>query len=185
MGTGDWNDGMNLVGAGGKGESSWLGWFLVDVLQGMSEMSEALGMADPARECLDQRGALIARIEKAAWDGDWYIRGRFDDGSSLGSSANSEARIDSIPQSWASLSGGADAKRAQTALDSAWSQLVLEQEGLALLFTPPFDKAVPSPGYIQAYPRGSGKTEASTRMPPCGLPWLSRAAGTVPAPRSC
>ena len=154
IGTGDWNDGMNLVGAAGKGESSWLGWFLVDVLKGMSEISEALGRTGPSREYLDQRDALIARIEKAAWDGDWYIRGTFDDGSLLGSSASSEARIDSIPQSWASLSGGADGKRAQTALDSAWSQLVLENEGLVLLFTPPFDKAQPSPGYIQAYPPG-------------------------------
>ena len=109
---------------------------------------------DPAREYLDQREALIARIENAAWDGEWYIRGTFDDGSLLGASANAEARIDSLPQSWASLCGGADGKRAQTALDSAWTQLVLEREGLALLFTPPFDKAQPSPGYILAYPPG-------------------------------
>jgi cyclic beta-1,2-glucan synthetase len=154
MGTGDWNDGMNLVGAGGKGESSWLGWFLVDVLKGMSEMSEALGRVDASRDYLEQRRSLIQRIERAAWDGDWYIRAIFDDGSLLGSSANAEARIDSLPQSWASLSGGGVEERADRALESAWSHLVLEEEGLALLFTPPFDKAVPSPGYIQAYPPG-------------------------------
>jgi cyclic beta-1,2-glucan synthetase len=154
MGAGDWNDGMNLVGARGRGESSWLGWFLVDVLQGMSEMSVALGRSDASGEYLRQREALIARIERAAWDGEWYIRAIFDDGTFLGSSANAEARIDSLPQSWASLSGGADLSRAGKAMDSAWSHLVREDEGLALLFTPPFDKAAPSPGYIQAYPPG-------------------------------
>jgi cyclic beta-1,2-glucan glucanotransferase len=154
MGTGDWNDGMNLVGAGGRGESVWLGWFLVDVLEGMSEMSEASGLPTESREYLRQREALIARIEQSAWDGAWYIRAIFDDGTLVGSSTNAEARIDSIPQSWASLSGGAAAERARSALDSAWSQLVREDEGLALLFTPPFDEAVPSPGYIQAYPPG-------------------------------
>jgi cyclic beta-1,2-glucan synthetase len=154
MGTGDWNDGMNLVGAGGRGESCWLGWFLVDVLKGMSEMSEALGRTDASDEYLEQREALIARIEKTAWDGDWYIRAIFDDGTLLGSSVNAEARIDSLPQSWATLSGGGDTVRAHTALESALSSLVREEEGLVLLFTPPFDKAAPSPGYIQAYPPG-------------------------------
>jgi cyclic beta-1,2-glucan synthetase len=154
MGTGDWNDGMNLVGAGGKGESVWLGWFLVDVLKGMSEMAQAMGLADASREYLRQREALIMRIERTSWDGDWYIRAIFDDGTLLGSSANVEARIDSIPQSWASLSGGGDGARAQKALDSAWSHLVLEVERLALLFEPPFDTVKPSPGYIQAYPPG-------------------------------
>jgi cyclic beta-1,2-glucan synthetase len=154
MGTGDWNDGMNLVGAGGRGESVWLGWFLVDVLKGMSEMSEALGLTGASREYQEQRESLIAGIEHTAWDGDWYIRAIFDDGTLLGSSTSTEARIDSIPQSWASLSGGADMDRAHKALESGWSQLVREEEGLVLLFTPPFDKAVPSPGYIQAYPPG-------------------------------
>ncbi len=154
MGTGDWNDGMNLVGAGGRGESVWLGWFLVDVLKGMSEMSDVLGQDDASRKYLQQREALISRIEQSAWDGEWYIRAIFDDGTLLGSSANAEARIDSLPQSWASLSGGAGGDRMQKAMESAWSQLVREEEGLALLFTPSFDKAVPSPGYIQAYPPG-------------------------------
>jgi cyclic beta-1,2-glucan synthetase len=81
MGTGDWNDGMNLVGADGKGESVWLAWFLVDVLRGMSEMSEALGLADLGREYLEKRDALIVRIERSAWDGEWYLRAIFDDGT--------------------------------------------------------------------------------------------------------
>ena len=153
MGTGDWNDGMNLVGADGKGESVWLAWFLVDVLRGMSEMSEALGLADLGREYLEKRDALIVRIERSAWDGEWYLRAIFDDGTPLGSSMNAEGRIDSLPQSWAFLSGG-DTERSRMALESAWKELVHEDEGLVLLFTPPFDKAVPSPGYIQAYPPG-------------------------------
>ncbi|HVP19122.1 MAG TPA: glucoamylase family protein [Spirochaetia bacterium] len=154
MGTGDWNDGMNLVGAGGKGESCWLGWFLVDVLKGMSEMAGALGQTEASGEYLEQREALIARIEKTAWDGDWYIRAIFDDGTMLGGSASVEGRIDSLPQSWATLSGGGDTVRAHAALESAWSALVREEDGLALLFAPPFVKAAPSPGYIQAYPPG-------------------------------
>ncbi|MBE3063478.1 MAG: glycosyl transferase, partial [Spirochaetes bacterium] len=104
IGTGDWNDGMNLVGVGGRGESVWLAWFLVDVLQGMIELSRVLGRPEVSRTYEQERKALIQRIEGAAWDGEWYLRAFFDDGTPLGSSANMEARIDSIPQSWASLS---------------------------------------------------------------------------------
>jgi cyclic beta-1,2-glucan synthetase len=154
MGTGDWNDGMNLVGAGGKGESVWLGWFLVEVLQGMVELSDLLDQPDLSRTYQQDRQALIQRLERAAWDGDWYLRATFDDGTPLGSSANKEARIDSLPQSWACLSGAADSDRVKKALESAWTHLVREEEGLVLLFTPPFDKADPSPGYIQGYPPG-------------------------------
>jgi len=153
MGTGDWNDGMNLVGAGGRGESVWLAWFLVDVLRGMSEMSEALGLADSSKEYARQRQELIGRIERAAWDGEWYLRAVFDNGIPLGSSTSTEAKIDSLPQSWALLCG-IDSPRSRMALESAWRQLVREGEGLVLLFAPPFDTAVPSPGYIQAYPPG-------------------------------
>lgn len=97
---------------------------------------------------------LIRRTELAGWDGEWYLRGTFDDGSPLGSAKNSEARIDSLPQSWAWLSGAAAPVRAEQALESAWQHLVLQEEGLALLFEPPFDKAEPSPGYIKGYPPG-------------------------------
>ena len=186
MGTGDWNDGMNLVGAGGKGESSWLGWFLVDVLQGMSEMSEALGRTDSTREYLDQREALIARIEKAAWDGDWYIRGRFDDGSPLGSAASSEARIDSLPQSWASLSGGADTKaRAARRWIPRGPSWFSRRKDWRCSSRRRSTRRCPPPATSRRTRRGSGKTGASTRTPPCGLPWPLRAAGTAPAPRGC
>ncbi len=154
MGAGDWNDGMNLVGAGGRGESVWLAWFLVDVLQGMVELSEVLDQAELSRTYQQERKALIERVERSAWDGEWYLRAIFDQGTLLGSSSSQEAKIDSLPQSWAWLSGAADPDRAGRALDSGWKYLVKEEEGLVLLFDPPFDRSEPSPGYIQAYPPG-------------------------------
>jgi cyclic beta-1,2-glucan synthetase len=154
MGTGDWNDGMNLVGAGGKGESVWLAWFLCATLQGMAELSQLLGEPDLSQGYLDERYALVQRTEQAGWDGEWYLRGTFDDGSLLGSKENSEARIDSLPQSWAWLCGAADPERADRGLEAAWRHLVCEDEGLVLLFEPPFENAEPSPGYIKGYPPG-------------------------------
>jgi cyclic beta-1,2-glucan synthetase len=154
MGTGDWNDGMNLVGAGGKGESVWLAWFLCELLQGMVEMSNLLQEPELGRTYQKQRQDLIQRAEQAGWDGEWYLRGTFDNGSPLGSAENTEARIDSLPQSWAWLSGGAEPARAEQGLESAWNHLVRQDEGLVLLFTPPFDTSQPSPGYIQGYPPG-------------------------------
>ena len=154
MGTGDWNDGMNLVGVGGKGESVWLAWFLAQVLQSMSELSGLLGQPELSLSYQQQRNTLIKCIERTAWDGEWYLRGFFDDGTPLGSAGNPEAQIDSISQSWAVLSGAADPVRAGWALDAAWQNLVREDEGLVLLFAPPFDQSEPSPGYIQGYPPG-------------------------------
>ena len=154
IGTGDWNDGMNLVGAGGKGESVWLAWFLCELLQGMVEMSDLLLQPELGRTYRKERNDLIQRVEQAGWDGEWYLRGTFDDGSPLGSAANSEAKIDSLPQSWAWLSGAADPARADQALESAWKHLVLQDEGLVLLFEPPFNTSEPSPGYIKGYPTG-------------------------------
>jgi cyclic beta-1,2-glucan synthetase len=154
IGTGDWNDGLNLVGAEGNGESVWLAWFLCEVLQGMSEMSDILDQPELSLTYRQERSALIRRVEKAGWDGEWYLRGTFDNGSPLGSAANSEARIDSLPQSWAWLSGAADPGRADQALESAWKHLVQQDEGIVLLFEPPFDKSEPSPGYIKGYPPG-------------------------------
>ena len=154
IGTGDWNDGMNLVGAGGKGESVWLAWFLCEVLQGMAELSDLLQEFELKKGYEEERYALVQRVELAGWDGEWYLRGTFDDGTPLGSSVNREARIDSLPQSWAWLSGAADSKRAGQALESAWRHLVLPEEGVVLLFEPPFENSEPSPGYIKGYPPG-------------------------------
>lgn len=154
MGTGDWNDGMNLVGAGGKGESVWLGWFLAYVLEEWAQLSDHLGNIELAEFYRNQREGLIRRIEEVAWDGKWYLRGIFDDGTLLGSAENDEGKIDSLPQSWAWICGGGDPERAKMALDAAWRRLVRSKEGLALLLDPPFDKAEPSPGYIRGYPPG-------------------------------
>jgi cyclic beta-1,2-glucan synthetase len=154
IGTGDWNDGMNLVGAGGKGESVWLAWFLCEVLEGMAELADRLHQPEQGRTYRQEKTALIRRVEEAGWDGEWYLRGTFDDGALLGSATSSEAKIDSLPQSWAWLSGAADSARAEQGLASAWKYLVRQDEGLVLLFTPPFDKTEPSPGYIMGYPPG-------------------------------
>ncbi|WP_246167075.1 GH36-type glycosyl hydrolase domain-containing protein [Oryzomonas japonica] len=154
MGTGDWNDGMNLVGAAGRGESVWLAWFLCDVLQGMAGLADLMDQPELGLAYRKDRDALIQRTEQAGWDGEWYLRGTFDDGSSLGSAANREARIDSLPQTWAWLSGAADPARADQALESAWNNLVRDDDGLVLLFEPPFDTSTPPPGYIMGYPPG-------------------------------
>ncbi len=154
MGTGDWNDGMNLVGVQGKGESVWLAWFMIDVLRGMAEMSKMLDRAELADTYDKQRELLAQEVEKFAWDGEWYLRATFDDGIPLGSAVNEEAKIDSLPQSWACLSAAADPERAHKALESAWNYLVDEDEKQVQLFTPPFDKMKPSPGYIMGYPPG-------------------------------
>ncbi|MDT8422618.1 MAG: glucoamylase family protein [Desulfuromonadales bacterium] len=154
IGTGDWNDGMNLVGAEGRGESVWLGWFLVDVLQGMTELAVQLDRSELVADYRQRRVDLIARIEAVGWDGEWYLRGTFDDGSPLGSARCSEAQIDSLPQSWAWLTGAADPARATQALDAAWDRLVRVDESLVQLFDPPFEHADPSPGYIKGYPPG-------------------------------
>jgi cyclic beta-1,2-glucan synthetase len=154
IGTGDWNDGMNLVGAEGKGESVWLAWFLCDVLQGMSELADVFHQPQLSQGYRQERELLAQRIEQVGWDGEWYLRGTFDDGSLLGSATSTEAKIDSLPQSWAWLSRAAESARAAQALESAWRHLVCEDEGLVLLFTPPFDTSEPSPGYIKGYPPG-------------------------------
>ncbi len=154
IGTGDWNDGLNLVGAEGKGESVWLGWFLSTVLNGMAELAELRGDRAEKDRYVEQAEVLAARIEKEAWDGSWYLRAFTDEGVAMGSSASLEAWIDSLPQSWAWISGMAEKERASRALEAARRHLVRPEDGLVLLFTPPFDQTEPSPGYIRAYPPG-------------------------------
>jgi cyclic beta-1,2-glucan synthetase len=151
MGTGDWNDGMNRVGHHGKGESVWLAWFLHTTLWEFAKIAEARGELRRAQTWRLHVGELKAAVERSAWDGEWYRRAFFDDGSPLGSSANSECMIDSIAQSWSVLSGAADPARAALALASAEKHLVKRVEGTILLLTPPFEKTDPSPGYIQSY----------------------------------
>ena len=154
MGAGDWNDGMNLVGAEGKGESVWLGFFLVTVLGRFAPLARQHGDGAFADLCEREATALVQRIEAAAWDGQWYQRGWFDDGSPLGTAANTECQIDSIAQSWAVLSGAASTQRARAAMDAVDQQLVQRDAQLIQLLQPPFDASHPSPGYIQGYVPG-------------------------------
>ncbi|MGV8917072.1 MAG: GH36-type glycosyl hydrolase domain-containing protein [Pseudomonas sp.] len=151
MGGCDWNDGMNLVGAGGRGESVWMAFFLVTVLKRFAPLARARGDADFAAHCDDQATRLCACIEACAWDSAWYRRAWFDDGTVLGSAANRECRIDSIAQSWSVLSGAAPADRARRAMASLDEHLVHRDTRLVQLLDPPFDTSHPSPGYIQGY----------------------------------
>ncbi len=154
FGTGDWNDGMNRVGAGGTGESVWLGWFLHSTLGQFLPIVEARGDAAFADAARSQQERLLAALETEGWDGHWYRRGYFDDGTPLGSRSRPECRIDSIAQSWAALSGAAQPDRAVEAMEEANAQLVLPEQRLSKLFTPPFDSSEPDPGYVRAYPPG-------------------------------
>jgi len=154
MGSGDWNDGMNLVGIHGKGESVWLGFFLYGVLMSCAELARLHD--DPAfvERCHKEAAQLRRNIAQHAWDGAWYRRAWFDDGSPLGSSANAECSIDSISQSWSVLSGGGDAERSRMAMDSLDRRLVRRDDGLIQLLDPPFDKSAMNPGYIKGYVPG-------------------------------
>jgi len=154
MGTGDWNDGMDRVGDGGKGESIWLGWFLYSTLVTFGRLADWRGESVRAYDWLAHSVGLKAALEQQAWDGDWYRRAYFDDGTPLGSVSNSECRIDSIAQSWSVISGAAEPARAQRAMAAVDKYLIQRDDRLVLLFTPPFDRAMPDPGYIKGYPAG-------------------------------
>jgi cyclic beta-1,2-glucan synthetase len=150
MGCGDWNDGMNQVGALGQGESVWMAWFLIVVLRRMAPLAEARNEPARADSLRAQADALLEAAEKHAWDGDWYCRAFFDDGTPLGSARNDECRIDSLAQSW-SVIAGADPDRTRRAMQAVDEQLVRAADRLILLFTPPFDKTPLNPGYIKGY----------------------------------
>ena len=153
MGGGDWNDGMNRVGSGGKGESVWMGWFLARVIGDFAPFAES--RRDPrAAHWLDHVRALELALETKAWDGDWYRRAFYDDGTPLGTSADSECRIESMAQSWAVISGVGDPERAARAMRAVNEHLVRGNDGLVALFTEPFDKTRHDPGYIKGYPPG-------------------------------
>jgi cyclic beta-1,2-glucan synthetase len=153
IGTGDWNDGMNRVGEAGKGTSVWLGWLVIATINMMAPLADARD-PDRAARWRAHAKAVLNAIETNGWDGAWYRRGTFDDGTILGSAASDECRIDSIAQSWAVLSGAADPVRARTAMASMAENLVRPDPGLALLFSPPFDRTPKDPGYIKGYPPG-------------------------------
>jgi len=154
IGAGDWNDGMNRVGEEGKGESVWLGWFLHATLSTFAPLAEQRGEAARAAAWRQHAVTLQSSLEREGWDGGWYRRGYFDDGTPLGSAESIECRIDSIAQSWSVLSGAADPGRGARAMAAVNEQLVRRDDGLVLLFTPPFDRTSHDPGYIKGYPPG-------------------------------
>lgn len=158
MGSGDWNDGMNLVGMQGKGESVWLGFFLCEVLRQFAVLAAAHGDPSFAELCRGDGSRLRQDIEQHGWDGEWYRRAWFDDGTALGSAANSECRIDSISQSWSVLSGATDGlgnlARSRQAMQAVDQRLVRRDYGLVQLLDPPFDKSNLNPGYIRGYVPG-------------------------------
>ncbi|MFW6052888.1 MAG: GH36-type glycosyl hydrolase domain-containing protein [Desulfosalsimonas sp.] len=155
MGAGDWNDGMNRVGIQGKGESIWLGWFLYATLTDFADISRQMADDQQADTFLRMARELQQNLEDSGWDGKWYLRGFYDDGVPLGSSRSDECRVDSIAQSWAVLSGGAeDSARCASAMEAVAENLVKPEHQLIQLFTPPFDKTSRDPGYIKGYPPG-------------------------------
>jgi len=154
MGSGDWNDGMNMVGKDGKGESVWLGFFLFDVLMNFAEIAGMHGDRLFAERCEAEAAQVRRNIEQHGWDGGWYRRAYFDDGSPLGSILNPECRIDSIAQSWSVLSGAGDAERALMAMKAADQRLIRRDQALVQLLDPPFDKSNMNPGYIKGYVPG-------------------------------
>jgi cyclic beta-1,2-glucan synthetase len=151
--TGDWNDGMNAVGAGGQGESTWLGFFLHTVLVQFADVCDARHESALAARFRDDARRLGDQLEQT-WDGEWYRRGYFDDGTPLGSAQSDECRIDSIAQSWAVLSGAVPSRFAERAMDAVRSMLVDRRSGVIRLLDPPFDQSAQEPGYIKGYPPG-------------------------------
>ena len=154
IGTGDWNDAMNRVGHQGQGESVWLGWMLHTVLWEFAALAEARGEQRRAESWRRHVHALKGALEREGWDGDWYRRAYFDDGTPLGSAANAECRIDGIAQSWGVITGAAERARAVRAMAAVDEYLVRRGDGLVLLLTPPFDHTPLDPGYIKGYPPG-------------------------------
>jgi cyclic beta-1,2-glucan synthetase len=151
MGSGDWNDGMNRVGREGRGESVWLGWFLYSTLMRFAPIAEEMGERDRATRWRAHAQQLQQALEAEAWDGAWYRRAYFDDGTPIGSASSTECRIDSLAQSWSVISGAGEPGRARRAMQAVEEYLVRPADDLILLFTPPFDKTTHDPGYIKGY----------------------------------
>ena len=153
MGSGDWNDGMDRLGARGKGESVWLAWFIVVTSEKFAGLCRKRGRDADAEQWMNRAAEMRRTADEAGWDGAWYRRAFDDDGNPVGSAANDECRINSIAQSWATFASAND-ERVPEALQSAWDLLVSQEEGLARLLWPAFDKGLLDPGYIKAYPPG-------------------------------
>ena len=154
MGGGDWNDGMNRVGEKGQGESVWMAWFLAATLRAFAPVAQARGDHDRATRCSDEVARLAEAVEVGAWDGAWYRRAYFDDGTPLGSKDSDECKLDAIAQSWAVIAGVGDPARARGAMRASDEILVKPDDAMILLFAPPFAHTRHDPGYIRAYPAG-------------------------------
>ncbi|MGV8943425.1 GH36-type glycosyl hydrolase domain-containing protein [Thermomonas sp.] len=154
FGTGDWNDGMNRVGAQGRGESVWLGWFLCATIDAFAPIAKARGEDERAQRWEQVAKTVRTGLDAGGWDGRWYRRGYYDDGTPLGSNDSDECRIDTIAQSWSVIAGGGDPAHARSAMEQVDRLLILHDEKIALLFTPPFQDTPHDPGYIKAYPAG-------------------------------
>jgi cellobiose phosphorylase len=154
IGTGDWNDGMNSVGEKGRGESVWLGWFLLQTLEAFIPVAEARGDNVRVDRWREYSCSLRDALEQA-WDGDWYRRGYYDDGAPLGSKDSDQCQIDTIAQSWSVIAHASDPEHTAQAMGSVDRKLVDHEHGIAKLFTPPFDQdGKENPGYIKGYPPG-------------------------------
>ena len=154
MGSGDWNDGMSTVGNKGKGESVWLGWFLCDILNDFKDICKYMKDKERLNRYSEMKEFIRENIEKNAWDGGWYRRAYFDDGTPLGSRDNEECQIDSLAESWSLISGAGKNERAVEAMEAVDRNLVREDKGMILLLAPPFEKSSLEPGYIKGYVAG-------------------------------
>ncbi|MCE5211261.1 MAG: cyclic beta 1-2 glucan synthetase [Deltaproteobacteria bacterium] len=154
MGSGDWNDSMNMVGIKGKGESVWLGFFLYEVLTQFEKIANLRGDASFSEYCKKEAAQLRLNIEQHAWDGLWYRRAFFDNGALMGSAKSQECRIDSIAQSWSVLSGAGESEHTRLAMESLSQNLIRRDIGIVQLLNPPFDKSGSNPGYIKGYVPG-------------------------------
>ena len=169
IGVGDWNDGMSRVGAKGRGESVWLGWFLYEVLNLFANLCRKRNDSKRADRFQKVSENLASSLNEHAWDGQWYRRAFTDSGQWIGSIYNEECRIDAIAQSWSVISGAAPVEKAWQAMLSFDRELVDRDLSVVRLLTPPFEHTDPSPGYIQGYPPGIRKTGLSTPMQPYGV----------------
>jgi cellobiose phosphorylase len=176
MGGGDWNDGMNEVGIEGKGESVWLAWFIYTMLTNFIPICEYKEDHEYAKKLDQKRKNLQKNIEKYTWDGDWYLRAFYDDGTKIGSKESDECRMDSISQSWSVISKAAKKERAMKAMQSAMRNLVKEEDGISLLLYPPFDKTEKNPGYIKNYYPGIRENGGQYTHAAC---WLAIASTMI------
>jgi cyclic beta-1,2-glucan synthetase len=177
MGAGDWNDGMNRVGARGRGESVWLAWFCIATAKSFAELCDRRGVPHLADAWRRRARELEGAVAEVGWDGEWYRRAFDDEGRPWGSASCEECRIDSIAQSWSVLSGAAPSERAEQALLSAERHLVREDDGVARLLWPPFDTTPRDPGYIKAYPPGIRENGGQYTHAAVWLAWAFAAIG--------